>query len=228
MTTRLTDRREVTEFRRAAQAFCDEIDVISTRSARAAVLTLFPLLADFTAAAYRLPDIVNAPHTDGYIGYDRWWAVGGEIDRCFAEYGRYILLFDPYDREHSGVPVMSTLWDDLASIYGHLAPGLSAWSAADAAQRRGILRAWKNSYEADLSKHAVAALSAMQSLLYHHGFSDDDLFSDSEYVKVDPLDSEEMEKRLTRIRAMGVRPGQPGSCGPCFPEGGPGRGSPSA
>ena len=100
---------------------------------------------------------------------DLWPAsTGSQVQRSLSgqlgPFDVYRAIFDPYE-DASDAPVMGSLADDLADIYGDLKRGLEPWEAGDLDEAS---YEWRFGFEFHWGRHAVSALCAIFALHFEH------------------------------------------------------------
>ena len=124
------------------------------------ILQLQDHLVGLYATALRLPagepsesDVREAKH-------DGWSALHHRLASKLGDFNDYSFIFDPYELDSA--PVVSSLADDIASIYQDLKDGLAMIEESpDAAAWE-----WRESFKTHWGRHATHALYAVFSLTH--------------------------------------------------------------
>jgi hypothetical protein len=113
------------------------------------------LLPQLYSAALLLPDTdAEAQDCEGQSTNP---ALGRALSKKLLAFDYYREVFDPYAGE-SEKPVVGSLSDDLADIYGELAKGLACW---DAGNRSGAMWEWRFGFQTHWGEHLTGAMRAL-------------------------------------------------------------------
>jgi hypothetical protein len=98
------------------------------------------------------------------LSREEWQALYRSLRTYLGASDLHCQVFDPYDRKDE-TPVLCSLSDDFADIYGELEHGLRYWRIDD---RQNAVRAWQFFFTIEWGMHLVRALHALNSWRYDH------------------------------------------------------------
>jgi hypothetical protein len=161
---------DVIAFKNAAQRYCALLE--SEPSARDEwVKAVLSCLAEVYAVAHRPPGFgLSDPTADIPESLDvtseEWSSVFALVQRTLGRQEVYWAYFDPSEPQDTDEkPILHSLADDLADIYGDIKPGLRAWDTGDDAYLETIIFDWKEPLFA-WGLHAVSAMRALHQMAF--------------------------------------------------------------
>ena len=170
-----------TSFAALAERFCSLFEAHPRLSSIDFLHQTHALLPVLYAGALGLPNVFVDGELDGAADVDGARAESSDEDcdrprsdelralcrglgeRIAAEANFYGEVFDPYSETRE--PVIGSLADDMADIYGELMDGLRAWRNGDRAEAAWR---WRFGFQVHWGEHATSALRALHARAAWH------------------------------------------------------------
>ena len=173
MTSRVTDRAEVAQFRSLATDFCNIVRHPESFMIVKFLSELEKLLPSLCHAAQLLPPVERSPDYHAKWSLTEWKRLYERLRGYLSKYDSYYYVYEPYNPDDTE-PVISSLSDDLTDICRDLSPGLIAWKRVGAGKRRAIVDDWYLHYCIHWGDHAATAWRAIHWLVHNHEVGTDD------------------------------------------------------
>jgi hypothetical protein len=155
----------VLEFVELARSFCALVEEHARLPVFAFLQEVHRLLPRLYSAALLLPDVgADAPDCNARLSTS---TLRHDLCAKLGVLDYYREIFDPCEGE-SEEPVVGSLSDDIADIYGDLAEGIVCWSAGN---HDGAVWEWRMGFQTHWGKHLTSALRALYTCIVRPNIS---------------------------------------------------------
>jgi hypothetical protein len=151
---------EVDDFAAAAERYCAFVDASDALHRDDLILRLQDHLVGLYSAALRLPAGEPSESNLRDVRHDEWSRLNQRLALKLGDFDSYSFVFDPYELDST--PVVSSLADDVASVYQDLKDGLATIEEG----RDAAAWEWRESFKTHWGRHATHALYAVFSLTH--------------------------------------------------------------
>jgi Domain of unknown function (DUF5063) len=158
---------DLTSFVSVAQAFLKRVDGHKDRTVEALIsdieLDLLNLYREILLVPLEFPE---EDRPDDPVSTEEIEHIRDQLRTLLGEADLYRVVFDPYEGEVAP-PVINSISQDLAEIYGDLSRGLRRWQVRDHMQ---AAYEWRFGFQYHWGRHLVHLLGALYALHFDHSW----------------------------------------------------------